>query len=388
MADIIKSKVIRETTGLGEHDIAMQSTANEVTLLWNAYIKDGVLKIATSRKVDGVPTKWVDQPFPAYLAKDCAIEMNGVWNRQDSGQQNYRFDTDQYPWIFWVSPGNRLLCCRYDNYDDLNQLDEDVVSVCAVRGFGSPFEYTLDQGLIAAYIKVNGFAYYKNYTRQDKDLYAWQGGGNIPLPDPVETLSIFRGNDYRVGFVGTSASNVSLVMCQRSWLGMSIAPEHIEVSVSDITFNVSRLSRHHLDDGDEHVTVSVLPALQMLYASLHNEIINISNADDGSGDWGRLLHFNVAHAMFPEYAVTLMDDDGGTEIATGSMASDDNYNFTVTTDPLVDAGMNNAFGTVTITVSGLNEAGYTYNLFSKTFLPDNLVPLFIPLPEVEVIYNE
>ena len=52
---------------------------------------------------------------------------------------------------------------------------------------------------------------------------------------------------------------------------------------------------------------------------------------------------------------------------------------------------NNAEGEMSLNLKGIygqNEAGNKFDKFSGKFIPTNLVPIDIPIPEVEAIWNE
>ena len=52
---------------------------------------------------------------------------------------------------------------------------------------------------------------------------------------------------------------------------------------------------------------------------------------------------------------------------------------------------NNAEGELSLNFKGIygqNEAGNKFDKFSGKFIPTNLVPIDIPIPEVEAIWNE
>ena len=52
---------------------------------------------------------------------------------------------------------------------------------------------------------------------------------------------------------------------------------------------------------------------------------------------------------------------------------------------------NNAEGELSLNfkrIYGQNEAGNKFDKFSGKFIPTNLVPIDIPIPEVEAIWNE
>ena len=74
-------------------------------------------------------------------------------------------------------------------------------------------------------------------------------------------------------------------------------------------------------------------------------------------------------------------------MASIEKVSDEIYRLHVS--DIVESGINNVSGDIKATVTGaINPAGYTYITMEHTFTPINLVPTFIPLPEVEVIFNE
>ena len=124
-----------------------------------------------------------------------------------------------------------------------------------------------------------------------------------------------------------------------------------------------------------------------MYASSFNKFIEIENIDNGEGDFGKEIIFTVHHDI---YDIDVRDfelkDSRDVSFLILDIIKVRKKQYKLT---LLD--FNNAIGKVTLRFKGLygkNEAGNKYDEFERTFIPINLVPLDIPIPTVEAIWNE
>lgn len=169
---------------------------------------------------------------------DAAIEFDGDWERV-VGETNYTLKTQERPYVFIVDLDGNLVCYTF-TYDGQNSiiLDTDVKSVSAIRGYKSSLYIEQDQGLVVAYIKNDGKAYYRQYKYiAIRDAFIWD---EICLLDEhVLHLVVNRLNDYRIGFTLEQADRNRLVVSDRTYVAQSVKPEYLypTVTTERILFN-------------------------------------------------------------------------------------------------------------------------------------------------------
>ena len=136
----------------------------------------------------------------------------------------------------------------------------------------------------------------------------------------------------------------------------------------------------------ERITSKPNIALDFLYASSFNEFTHIENVSDVNGDFGKIIIFNTVYELFGINPLDfeLIDERGIVFVASNiSKISPLEYRL-----DFVD--FNNAKGKVKLICKGdytLNAAGYAFDNFEGTFMPENLVPDEVPAPQVTNVYN-
>jgi hypothetical protein len=188
-----------------------------------------------------------------------------------------------------------------------------------------------------------------------------------------------------------SLGKIHWLITERNWAGMAIAPETISVAPAELVVDLIPIEYIIPHIEDEYITVAPAELITtLLYADTDNAFtaINAPNIDD---DWGWIIDLTFDHPIptlsLVEVVVTNIDNSTTITMASIEKVSDEIYRLHVS--DIVESGINNVSGDIKVTVTGaINPAGYTYITMEHTFTPINLVPTFIPLPEVEVIFNE
>ncbi|MDD2297323.1 MAG: hypothetical protein PHX79_05860, partial [Sphaerochaetaceae bacterium] len=184
----------------------------------------------------------------------------------------------------------------------------------------------------------------------------------------------------------------------RAWAGMAITPDRVSVAPGEI--KASFIPVEYID-GIETEYLSAAPgeiSAVLLYALTHNDIVSVINtpvtkvndAGEEYQDWGWALEFEVVNAM-PNLElgqVIFTDLDTGTPIGMISLEKLSDTKYRANVDPIVESGINNVFGDISLTIAATNPAGYAYETISKDFAPINLVPEDIPLPVPVEVWNE
>jgi hypothetical protein len=330
-------------------------------------------------------------------AKECAIEFDGDWTKI-VGQ--YRFETEEKPWAFWIDNNNILWGQHLLDNSTKIELSNEVVKLTAVKGYRNIIFPDKDQGLVVMYIKEDGLVYYRSRILTSEGIYVWD---NEVLVEQFVGIAVnvrsFRTNDYRIGFIIEDTDGIStMLLTDRNWAGIAIGFETI--SVAPATLDINLIPIEYIN-AVEQETLTVAPAelsVTLLYADTNNAVsainipkIMINEEEEEYDDWGWVIELTFDHPIptlsLAEVVVTNIDSSTTITMASIEKVSDEIYRLHVS--DIVDSGINNVSGDIKVTVTGaINPAGYTYITMEHTFTPINLVPTFIPLPEVEVIFNE
>ncbi len=322
---------------------------------------------------------------------DAAIEFDGSWVKEDSLSV---LKTDDLPWVFWINTSNELYGQHYDDTSTLIKLSETVTKVSAVRGWKTTIEgdYANDQGLVVAYVKSDGEAYYRQYKIQDGFPTAWASEELLVFPDvtePITDIQVTRTNDFRLLFAAESDGDTHVVVTKRTWIGQSIDDHHLSADIVDITVDVSKITYHEAFTKENISTSIVDIEIVVLWGIAYNAFVESEN--DGSTTILARTEYgltNLAHGSFE-----VRDDDNllfsVTDISQGATWRD----FVLTVEDLSYANQSSlGAGDLTLKFLGSGgtkgEAGQDVDPFEITFTPTGLI--FIPDggPEVEVIWNE
>ena len=168
----------------------------------------------------------------------AAIEFDGEWKRL-KGEANYTLKTQERPFVFVVDLAGNLVCHTFTaNGSNSIILDTGVKSVSVIRGYKSNLYIEQDQGIVVAYIKTNGDAYYRQYKYLSViSDYIWDNAELIA--SEVLHLIVNRLNDYRVGFTLTQAEQNRLLLSERTYVAQSVKPEYMDLmaDVNRVLFN-------------------------------------------------------------------------------------------------------------------------------------------------------
>lgn len=328
-------------------------------------------------------------------AKDIRIESDGRWVQTDRG---YRYVTYEYP-AATVLRDNGVL-----EYIDLNGvistriIAEDVTYHSMVRGYNNISFEERDQGMLIAYVK-DSKAYYRNLLTLDGEVIVRPEIRLLENVDNVTRVNATRLNDYRLAIVVETDNINYLMVTERNWAGMAIAPEKIavtakaEVALIEVTY--------HKTFEEEIITVSANAEVAFLFGATDNTIIGLENLpmtrfnEEGEEyqDWGFIVRVTLDYFAVNIPTITLVDTEYNSQIPVShveEVIGSGGFQFDVYVDDVAaEFGLNTVQQTVQVTVSGaVNEAGYTYDTMVEEFTPVNLVPPALALPEVEAIWNE
>lgn len=359
--------------------------------IYEIHVEGGLVKTSIRNYPDFFKLGWQPQ-FELGEGISVAIAFNGNWQLY---RKRWRLTTDEKPFIFWVDNQGILWSQLWDQEETIREIASSVVKVKAIRGWKNVNFPDKDQGVIVSYIKTDGKVYYSSYCQNVDYTYLWEPERQLTdFSGTAVSLNIFITNDYRMGFaIEDSSMNVHWLVTHRNWAGMAIPSHSIAVMMSDTRVAMTELDFLTGFAPDEYI--KVVPAeIQQgnYYNDVSNRMVVAYNVDNGSGDWGRIIEFDTLHPLYNVSAGNFIVQDAvyGMVIPIGLVekVTDVHYRLTVQEQNLV--GINNATGGIKLTVRFISNpiTGLAQDQFEFLFTPTNLVPVYIPLPEVEVIWNE
>lgn len=391
-------ETIREGSNLGDVSLAPQRmrVSGTPTRIYEIHVDNGIVGTSIREYPDKLKDGWKDK-FTLGAGSKVAMAFDGEWRRY---RQLWRLVTHEKPWIFWVDNTGKLWAQLWDDVSTKQELASGVTYVRAIRAWKNLNLADKDQGIVVAYIKNDGKVYYRNYCQLLDLTYLWEPEREITdFTGTALSLNLFITNDYRMGFaIEDSLSNIHWLITDRNWAGMAIAADTLTVAPATLDINLIPIE---YINAVEQETLTVAPAelsVTLLYADTNNAVkaINIPKAmineeEEEYDDWGWIIETTFDHPIpnlnLSQVVATNLDNTTTIEMTSLDKISDTVYRLNVSN--VVESGINNVYGDIKIDVVGaINPAGYTYINMEYTFTPLNLVPTFIPLPEVEAIFNE
>ena len=191
-------------------------------------------------------------------------------------------------------------------------------------------------------------------------------------------------------FRSDTSGNIHWLITERNWAGMAIAPETISASPVSLKINMKEIDYKNIYPTETLTAAPTSMEARLLYADTDNDVsaINIPNESD---NWGWIIKVEFDHPV-PELTLsntTVTNLENLTTIELSSIEKQSDFTYKLNVSDVVESGINNVEEDIKVDITAaLNPAGYEYINMASTFTPLNLVPTFIPLPEVEVIFNE
>ncbi len=393
-------ETIRTGTNLGDLSISTRSfeSAGVPDSFYNIYVENGIVKTAIKEYSDYLKMGW-DYQFSLGEGTAVSIAFDGHWELYKSEEQDrWGLITEKNPYLFWVDNNKKLYVQLWDNENSKLELATNVVKIKAQRGWKSISTLVDDQGIVALYIKTDGKVYYRNYCYLTSiEGYAWDIEREITeFAGIANNINMFMTNDYRLGIViEDNQGKIHWLITERNWAGMAIAPESITVAPVEVSVDFVALDYIKAYAGSEYISVAPSEILvDLLYAGTDNKIISVLNVpttmidenNEEYEDWGQVIEFVIQHPI-PNLTlqnIELIDLDANSPILITDIEMIDIEKYRISLNDI-----NNTTGDISMTIiNAKNPSGDNYNSFTKTFTPINLEPTFIPLPEVEVIWNE
>jgi len=336
---------------------------------------------------------YAETPGAAWIAEttigealDATIEFDGTWNIQFIP---YVFNTEEFPWVAWITLSGEL-CVKKLNADTFVILATNAIKICSVRGWDNLYTPGNDQGLLLIYVKSDGLVYYRGYCKQANYSYLWETEQTLSeFSGSAVDVNAFRTNDFRIGInVLDSAGITHTYITTRNWAGMSISPAGISLGF-DCSIDVVQIKYSNTYE-QEHLTIGTSLAIYVGYNGADNQYLHIENVDDGTGNFGVVVHctlqYDITNATVADFTITDVNSEVYycTSIQRSSLCQ-----YTLTFTDFNGADHDGAAVSLSCSsTSTLNGAGTVMNAFSGIFVPTGLVHPIIPIPELEAIYNE
>jgi hypothetical protein len=367
------------------YDVTVRKLATEtqISYIYAICIDEGMCTVKRAEYTESPGAAWVTVANIG-PAIDAAIEFGGDWTFT---RPPYTFNTEDDPWIAWVTPTGELLTRRLYSASEPFQIATGVSHVSAVRGWNNMFMIGQDHGLIFVYIK-DGSVYYRARATQVNNVKSWEPERTFSLFTGIAVdVNAFRTNDYRVGLnVLDDAGTTHTFLTPRNWAGMAIPAEKVSVGIGEIKLTLVPIE-YSDTSVEETIFISTTLDYEFLYAGTAYSIVEINNIDDGTGDYGKYILCRFTHnfkLVVPSDFYLVDELDMQFSVSNFEQTGFREYMFEV-------SNFNNAVGVTSFVCTALgttNEAGTSIAPFSKSFTPVNLEPLDIPLPELEVLWNE
>lgn len=392
-------ETIRTKEGLGDLSIAARRMKpfGRPDRLYNIYLDNGVVKTAIREYPSYSEDKWQDQ-FSLGNGKAVAIAFDGTW---ELFRDKWQLKTDELPWLFWVDNSNKLQARLWEDTNTDQELATSVSKVKAIRGWKNVNFLDRDHGVVVAYIKTNGKAYYRNYCSQSDGEMAWENEREITeFTGTAVNINLFITNDYRTGImIEDSAGKIHWIISERNWAGMAIVPHYVTVAPVEVTAELIGIEYPQAIHKEYLSVAPIELSSELLFARTDNEILNVINIpvtkldedNEEYQDWGWAIKLDFKYPI-PTLGINALvatDIENSTNIGISSIDKVSDHTFIAYVSNIVESGINNILGDIKININNVaNPAGYIYENMEEEFTPINLVPEDIPLPEVEAIWNE
>ena len=161
-----------------------------------------------------------------------AIEFDGYWIESPIDVNRKKFISAGKPKVLLQREDGSLKYGSFDSPDIPALIIEDsgVIDCSLILGwnFMDMTAVSNDMGMIAAYIKDDGYAYYRTITNGAMDPEPFPLTF-LEATYPLKEIRTFRTNDYRVGFTATDNNNdLYTILTERYWQGDSVESVYLE----------------------------------------------------------------------------------------------------------------------------------------------------------------
>jgi len=298
------SEPIHEDIPSAFGDVAIRQLTGEKTpsRAYAVCIDEGTAKVYERHFPADLDNPW-QYIWTLSAAKDVGIEFNGNWVLEANNRWHI-LETEETPYLFWIGTDDVLYAQKWDDEETRIILDTGVSQISVCKGWRSTLMAGLDQGLVVGYLK-GGKVYYRAFCYQDTGELIWEPSYEVTeLGTGNNTLSVFRTNDFRIGFVCENAGQIKWVLSQRNYAGMSFRPETVNVQVQNVVCFIENTKDVFLQsDGTDYAGANVeelwflqYPTTAPTLSVTRTEKINV----DAKNASGFKLFLNLPISSVPE----------------------------------------------------------------------------------------
>lgn len=302
------SEPIHEDIPSAYGDVAIRQLPGEKTPspAYAICIDDGIAKVYERNFPADLDNPW-QYVWTLGEAKDVGVEFNGQWVLEAKSRW-YILETEESPYIFWIGIDNSLYAQKWNDESTRLTLDTGVSQLTVCKGWKSSLMTGLDQGIIIGYLK-SGRVYYRAYCQQDSGEYIWEPSYEITeLGENINFLSVFRTNDFRIGFVAETGGQMKWVLSHRNYAGMSFRPETVNAQIMNVRCYFDKLVEYNFYERN-----TVTAELKYLYCSLMPidaadtvtvtsvEKLNVPNTFESNG-----FKLYLSHKLFGEIGTDIL----------------------------------------------------------------------------------
>lgn len=244
--------------------------------------------LVRKRKYDPKATVGFEPVLSLGYAREAAIEFDGKWVLR-SNSDNYTFETEENPWLFWIDKDYNLLAQIGDDESTRITLESFAECIHTCRGYKSELYPEQDQGVILAFIK-NKQAYYVQYQYNvTTGTYRW---GDVTELDSsltdVNYITVNRLNDYRVQITVKHATGIKTYISDRTYVNQAFLPETMFIS-----------EYRHMPIAYYPADYDITPrVLKQAYVTNSSDFTDNSSFSDGTAC---TLSFTIDKELYLEY---------------------------------------------------------------------------------------
>ncbi len=392
-------ETIRTGTNLGDVSLAPRrfKVTGRPNRIYEIHVQNGIVGTAIREYPDKLKDGWQNQ-FTLGSGSNVAIAFNGHWERY---RKLWRLVTDEKPHILWVDGDGKLQTQLWDDATSKQELATNVKYVRALRGWKNVNFIDKDQGIIAGYIKTDGTVWYRNYCSQLDGTSIWENERQlVEFTGVAVSLNLFITNDYRMGFIiEDNLGKIYWYITERNWAGMAIAPDNFSVAPYDVSATLIDIEYPVMYAPDENISVAPFEIIGDLryaktdnkFITIHNEMVIVKDENNMDvEDWGKRLIVRTQNELYNVFAGDFeILDKNNTPYYPDIVAEIEDSLYQLDFNGLNNFNNVDKKGTLKFRgTATINGVGDLYLPFEMEFTPINLVPTAVPLPVIEVIYNE
>jgi len=161
----------------------------------------------------------------------------------------------------------------------LIELAAGVSKVSSIRGWKNFTTGAGDQGIVVAYIKIDGALCYRNYAMQDNKTILWETERTLSSSGAAKNISLALTLDYRlIIIIENTIGEIYWLVTYRNWAGMAIVPDNIVTGITDIVVDVTPLV--YLDAyGNENLPAAISDISMNVAEPIYPVLVSVENLD-------------------------------------------------------------------------------------------------------------